>query len=297
MTGKKTPPMKAYRRITLACAAAVLSATALTYASGQGTQADASTVRSLGQGPSSSMTTSADTPSRGPAAMTRPRAQRALPVVPPRWVESWSSPAGAPRDWTHIVAGKPMAWNSCEEITWSYDPAGGYPGSLLSLHKAFSIVAAHTGFRFEYAGAGARGDIRVGWSNAGRTPLLAGPVLAVAGPSYVPIDPRRNGRVKGLIVAGSVTLDSGERAPRGFTRGGRSGWGQVMVHEIGHVVGLGHARSDAHIMNAVEGGHLIGAGDRSGLAAVGSRRTCLRARPARLGANEGSAPTQVLVAE
>jgi hypothetical protein len=189
---------------------------------------------------------------------------------------------GNPLDWTWLWNGG-ARWNPCRVITWAYNPSAGYGGSLADVQRAFAKVAGRTGLHFKYVGATgfvyhggndnpAGVDVVVGWSDAAHLGSLAGGVVGV-GWAY----PVSGPGVANEIVSGYVVLDRAELLNGGFATGGMPTWGQVMEHEIGHVVGLGHARGDDQLMaaSAGAGNHLFGAGDLLGLTLAGSVSGCL----------------------
>jgi hypothetical protein len=107
--------------------------------------------------------------------------------------------------------------------------------------------------------------VDIGWV----TSLGSGAVAGEAGPRSMSAP--RNGWIRwesgsvGLNASASFTLDYGS-----------DGWGQVLLHELGHVMGLGHVNDPNQVMypttaNALE----YGAGDLAGLYAVGPAQGCL----------------------
>ena len=91
----------------------------------------------------------------------------------------------------------------------------------------------------------------VGWATAGEYPLLAGDVVGLGGSTA-----DRHGR----LVSGQVAVDVAGPAP-----------GPVLLHELGHLVGLGHVADRGQLMAAVATGRTgYGAGDLAGLAAAGA---------------------------
>jgi len=193
------------------------------------------------------------------------------------------APTGNASDWGWLWNGG-ARWNPCAVITWAFNPSGGYAGSLADTQRAFARVAGRTGLHFKYVGGtdyvyGVSGayppgvDIVVGWSTAAVLPSLAGGVVGVGGgwayPSSV-------ADVANEIVSGYVVLDHDAELNAGFTTSGMPTWGQVLEHEIGHSLGLGHAHDTSQVMYASvsPANHLFGAGDLAGLARVGAAYGC-----------------------
>ena len=86
-----------------------------------------------------------------------------------------------------------------------------------------------------------------------------------------------NGAHVSRAVAGGVVLNAHQigRLANGFGRGYT--WGEVIMHELGHVMGLAHTSARRQIMSP----HVTrrratwGAGDLAGLRRVGDRHGCL----------------------
>ena len=81
---------------------------------------------------------------------------------------------------------------------------------------------------------------------------------------------------KPVYVTGTATFDATTELRSGF--GGET-WGQVILHELGHVVGLGHVDDSTSVMNPALGLRPAawGKGDRAGLWQLGIGAPCLKA--------------------
>jgi hypothetical protein len=89
--------------------------------------------------------------------------------------------------------------------------------------------------------------------------------------------------VSGVLIVNVDAVDQEGRPPAlGFGEG--TSWGRVFIHELGHIVGLGHvARSDQIMFSelAVQQGRAeFHAGDLAGLRLVGRDAGCLTTRAA-----------------
>jgi hypothetical protein len=96
----------------------------------------------------------------------------------------------------------------------------------------------------------------------------------------VPVAVRDDGQR--VFVTGQVVLNADKTLLPMF-EDRHASWGAVLLHELGHLVGLGHVDDPAQLMAPTPGfGEVrFGAGDRAGLAAVGADSGCLRVPPPR----------------
>jgi hypothetical protein len=191
--------------------------------------------------------------------------------------------AGTAGDWSYLFTGG-SRWDPCRVIPWAYNPnAQGYP-ALPDVQRAFAKISGASGLRFRYvgetgyreiglddAGFPATADIVVGWASAAEWSRLEGTVVGIGG--------GQGGRVSGADVAyrmrrGYLTLDNGHPLTPGFDQ---SGWGQVILHEVLHALGLGHARERVQLMygSASRDNVRFGAGDLTGMQNVGAAPGCL----------------------
>lgn len=196
-------------------------------------------------------------------------------------------PRGSPDDWSYLFASRGGArWNPCAAIRWAYNPSGGYAGAQAHVQDAFARIAQHTGLTFSYVGETghvektgtafpADVDIAVGWANEAQVPDLAGGVVGLGGGSVNATPPGSDVSYK--FVRGYVVLDNGHSLRQGYDTSGSTTWGQVMLHEQLHALGLGHANGAEQVMFGTSSflNHSFGAGDLTGMARVGASQGCL----------------------
>jgi hypothetical protein len=107
--------------------------------------------------------------------------------------------------------------------------------------------------------------VLLAWTDAGTIPRLAGGVVGVGGPIAAPVHDQWR------TVSGVVYLDAPDLALAAMRGTGYAVARTVMLHEIGHLLGLGHVDDPHAVMYPSSG--VIGAytdGDLRGLAAAGS---------------------------
>lgn len=175
----------------------------------------------------------------------------------------------------------PVTWDPCRPIRYvvraDHAPAGGEA----LLHSAFDTVSQVTGLRFQYAGPTSEGPterrssyqrerygdrwapVLVVWATPVEVPDFGADLAGEAGPQGV------GARGDETYVSGTVMLSAG--VFQKLTAEGRGDAARAIVlHELGHLVGLAHAPDATQIMFARNAGSLtLGAGDLAGLAAVG----------------------------
>jgi len=189
-------------------------------------------------------------------------------------------PKGARSDWTWL-SHRGARWDPCGPITYRISAGGGYPAARSDIKRTFEAVARITGFRFEYLGTTRRQvqrsrygyhpagtDVLVDWQAPSAEPGLARGVAGLGG--HWVMDGRR--------FAGWMILDQTERHPRAV-------WRQLIGHEIGHILGLGHARGSTQLMHGLStpANRLWGNGDLTALRRVGPSRGCLGTPAGRVG--------------
>lgn len=169
-------------------------------------------------------------------------------------------------------SGAPVTW-ACEAvIEVEVNPQGAPEGYEELVTSAFATVNEASSFTFEIVGETEDrqffdrrpGPVLLGWADEEEVPDLAGPVAGLGGSSYV------TGHGGAVAVSGTVVIDTD--LPRGWFRGMDEE--AVLVHELLHVLGLGHTERRGELMQARHHGQSeLGEGDLTGLAAL-ERHAC-----------------------
>ena len=187
-------------------------------------------------------------------------------------------------DWVSIMAKQDArlaraGWTTCGAITWSIDTkslaSGNVERELSNLRWAFAQWSEVTGLQFQYAGeiatsyvastgslAPADGRSRdrhiyLTWMSPSQASRLGGGAMAIAAPSAIDSS-------TGEIHGGRAIFESGFVNDASARAAGEVK--AVYLHELGHVMGLGHASLDANTMYPyVYDDTTLGAGDVAGV--------------------------------
>ena len=212
-----------------------------------------------------------------------------------------TSPAPAPSSgtvgyavWSRNADGTPVRWDPCQPIHWVLDPTGAPAGALADLDTATQRVTEATGIRFVYDGTTTEEPTRerhpfqpdrygadrwapvlIAWA----APHTSGVPLADSDRA-VSIPVAVGGDDHQVFATGQIVLNRFAPLADGFTDRAHS-WGAVMLHELGHLVGLDHVDDPTQLMYRFPGDGPVrwGPGDLRGLAAVGADNGCTTTPP------------------
>jgi hypothetical protein len=201
------------------------------------------------------------------------------PVLPPHvpLTGVTGPPPTPPFAFSKVIGGAPLRWNPCKAIRYTIN-MGGYDESFRPvITEAIERLEAATGLPLAPAGnstfmptnanqslSGSPSELVIALTDEGQTDLLPGSVVGRAGIVF-----------SNSIIKGSVVVDMGDVGANPPWSG--TGVGAVLLHELGHAVGLDHVSNATQLMNAVAspgGPTTYGTGDLTGLWQVGAAAGC-----------------------
>jgi hypothetical protein len=192
------------------------------------------------------------------------------------------------------VGGAPVRWDPCDSISYAVNTAGAPSSIRADLREALARVTRATGIEFESVGTTEetffRAYNRMRYRGVVKKAELI--LIWVDHDAYEAIlrrlqDPRPSiafaKTMAGLFAdrdqyfGGIIVIDADATSSRGF--GYRYAHGSVLLHELGHIMGLDHVKDPDQLMYSGRhpnfGLHGFGPGDLEGLRRLGTDAGCL----------------------
>lgn len=149
------------------------------------------------------------------------------------------------------------------------------------IQDGIADISALTGLEFEYGGASSArprwegrifaggtqqvGSVLISWADADEVPALRGEIAGIGGAAR-----GGTGAHPTRLVFGGVTLDVDSFEQLASRPDGSAQQRAIVLHELGHLVGLAHVDEPTELMYDGNVGQLdFGPGDRQGLAVLG----------------------------
>lgn len=209
-------------------------------------------------------------PLRRPTAATVPGTTYAFMAVQPR-------------------SSVPVTYDPCRPIAVVVNPRSAPPAGAKLVDEALAQLGVQAGFVFRYEGLvteppveqrlpfqpQAYGDrwapVLIAWSDPAESPRLSGSVAGMGGSTSLPVSGSQL-----VYVTGSVILDGPAFAQILSGEDGMDQARAIILHELGHLIGLAHVSDSSELMHdKSEGGVTnLGPGDLSGIAALRSSARC-----------------------
>jgi hypothetical protein len=189
----------------------------------------------------------------------------------------------------------PVRFDPCAPIHYVTNLSQAPPRASADVAQAITILSGATGLRFVddgsstdipssarsgvAAGAKTWAPVLIAWSHHGESDLLPGGAVAGEGVSaWLPA----TGNSVAQYVSGQVAIDAPAAAALQDGFGPGRTVGELLLHELAHVVGLGHTDDPTQLMAATLVGRdaaAFGSGDLAGLRQLGGGGCLSGVRP------------------
>lgn len=233
-----------------------------------------------GWGPSRGWAVSAGGVAAGGDAPTPTRAASGQPLGTPAAVRETG-----PHKFLNVQAssGDPVAYDPCRPLRFVVNDAMAPAGGRVIVEEAIAVIEGFTGLRFEFEGATDEppvedrepfqpdryGDrwapVLIAWADPTQVPVLAGAIAGVAGSVAAAANHEPT-----VYVSGVVILDGPQLSDRLSSPGGSDRVRAVVLHELGHLVGLDHIDDPTQLMHATTAVPGLRNGDLAGLVRLGA---------------------------
>jgi len=198
---------------------------------------------------------------------------------PTRLLPAVTAPAG---DGGYATDGD-ARWDPCQPVRYVVSGAEPFQGANALLTQALSEASRASGLEFDYAGTTTEraavdrpsyqperygrqwAPVLVAWTDQAAVPALAGNVIGLGGAASASV----HGQWR--LVSGILYFDGPELSLIAQRATGFAQMRTVMLHEIGHLVGLGHVQDTTAVMFPSDNAQNdYNAGDLRGLAYAGN---------------------------
>jgi hypothetical protein len=172
----------------------------------------------------------------------------------------------------------PVGYSPCRPIEYVVNPDGAPDGWETLVRDPVESTSRASGLEFTYEGtsdarpasydegflAADAPPVLVAWATPEEVPALEGDVVGLGGSASYEVRP-------GLrqYATGVLTLDRDQFDVSGWIPGGREPLEAVVLHELGHLVGLAHVDDAGELMHPTNTRTTYGPGDLEGLARLG----------------------------
>ena len=235
-----------------------------------------------------------------PAAPSVPATPTAAPDRPSAGVDEapyplgfplWPPAEGGPHEYVSLQGDgvTPVAYDPCRTIHYVMRPDGAPDGGEEVVRSSLERLSDVTGLQFINDGTTDEpstidrpifqperyGDrwapVLIAWETEEQNPALAGDTVGQAGSTAVSL-----GKGPRVFVTGTVSLDAGRMPEILAFRDGEETARAIVLHELGHLVGLAHVDDPDQLMYPEARREVpdFAAGDLTGLAALG-RGACV----------------------